>query len=367
MVVTNALFEPFCLKSLTLPNRVVMAPMTRYFSPNGVPAEGVADYYRRRAEGGVGLIITEGVGIDRPAARNNPNVPVLIGQEAIAGWTDIVSQVHAAGGRIAPQLWHVGAAPDPMKNGVPHPAESPSGLFSPEIRVGNAMSLSEIEAVQAAFVRSAVEAKRIGFDCIELHGAHGYLIDQFFWPSTNRRTDRFGSNSMEDRIRFVAETVRAIRSAVGSRWVLIMRISQWKEQDYTARIAATALELEHWLKPLAEAGIDIFHCSQRRFWEPEFAGSPLNFAGWVKKVTGCATITVGSVGLSSDLLAPVEGEVKVSTASLNHLLERLESGEFDLVAVGRALLSDPEWLAKTRDGRTHELVPYDAAHFAKLY
>ena len=105
----DALFSPFTIKGLALPNRIVMAPMTRSFSPNGIPSSDVAAYYRRRAEGGVGLIVTEGTVVERPAARNDANVPVFHG-EALPEWKSVVEEVHAAGGLIAPQIWHVGSA-----------------------------------------------------------------------------------------------------------------------------------------------------------------------------------------------------------------------------------------------------------------
>jgi len=124
--------------------------------------------------------------------------------------------------------------------------------------------------------------------------------------------------------------------------------------------------LAAWLVPLAEAGADVFHCSQRRFWEPEFEGSDLNFAGWAKKVTGKPTITVGSVGLSGEFIASYAGEAS-KPASLDRLLRMLERGDFDLVAVGRALLQDPEWAVKVHQGRTDELADYEAKALATLY
>ena len=110
---TEKLFEPFVLNGLRLPNRIVMAPMTRNFSPGGVPGENVAAYYRRRAEGGVGLIITEGTIIGHPAAGHKPETPQIYGEAAIAGWSRVVQEVRAAGGRIMVQLWHLGANRNP--------------------------------------------------------------------------------------------------------------------------------------------------------------------------------------------------------------------------------------------------------------
>src|SRR3546814_4898810 len=122
----------------------------------------------------------------------------------------------------------------------------------------------------------------------------------------------------------------------------MMRISQWKTGFYDTKLANNPGDLEEWLGPLADGGVDIFDCSQRRFWEPEFEGSDLNFAGWAKKLTGAKTITVGSVGLTGEFVAAYGGESS-RPASLDDLIRRLERGDFDLVAVGRALLQDPQW------------------------
>jgi 2,4-dienoyl-CoA reductase-like NADH-dependent reductase (Old Yellow Enzyme family) len=159
--------------------------------------------------------------------------------------------------------------------------------------------------------------------------------------------------------------VRAVRQGVGPDFAIILRVSQWKLQDYTAQLAATPQEMEQWLVPLAEAGVDIFHCSQRRYWEPEFAGSDLNFAGWAKKLTGKPSITVGSVGLSGDFLNAFMGETSTPN-SLDELLRRFGRGDFDLVGVGRALLADAEWARKIHEGRASELVGFNKAALATL-
>ena len=117
------------------------------------------------------------------------------------------------------------------------------------------------------------------------------------------------------------------------------------------------MEMDAWLNPLVDAGVDILHCSQRRFWEAEFAGSDLNFAGWAKKITGAATITVGSVGLTGEFMAAFRGEAS-QPASLDELLRRMDRGDFDLVAVGRPLIADPEWLLKIKSGKTDELLGF---------
>jgi len=362
MMDTSPLFQPLTIKSLTVPNRIVMAPMTRYFSPDGIPGADVTAYYRRRAEGGAGLILSEGTAIDRPAAVYDPYIPKFSGFCPLVGWETVIRDVHAAGGRMGPQLWHSGAQLDASRGCQwADQLESPSGLNGPDVHIGRAMSDEDIADTIAAFARGATDAQNLEFDLAELHGAHGYLIDQFFWDQTNRRTDRYGGATIAERSRFAVEVVRAVREAVGENFPISLRLSQWKQQDYSARLAATPDEMAAWLGPLADAGVDIFHCSQRRFWEPEFDGSDLNFAGWAKKLTGKATISVGSVGLGTDVMDSLANGKAANPTELTELLARMDRGEFDLVAVGRALLADPAWTAKVRDCRLGELHGFDPA------
>ncbi|HVM98936.1 MAG TPA: NADH:flavin oxidoreductase [Caulobacteraceae bacterium] len=363
----DALFQPFEFKGLKLPNRVVMAPMTRSKSPGGIATDDVAAYYARRAAAQVGLIISEGTGVARPASLNDPDIPRFHGEAELAGWRKVIDAVHAEGGLMAPQLWHVGAVRSRRQDWAPPgPYDSPSGLSSPGHRFGEGMSDADIADAIDAFASAAAAAKRLGFDAVELHGAHGYLIDQFFWEGTNERNDLFGGPTVEQRGNFAAEILRAVRRAVGPDYPVIIRLSQWKQQDFAARIAPTPADMEAWLAPLADAGADAFHCSQRRFWEPEFEGSDLNFAGWAKKLTGKVAITVGSVGLTGEFIASYGGEAS-KPASLDRLLVMLERGDFDLVAVGRALLQDPLWAEKVRGGRTAELMDFDRSAMATLY
>ncbi len=367
---TDILFQPLRIKSLTLPNRIVMAPMTRAFSPDGVPGENVAAYYRRRAESEVGLILSEGTVINRPASRNDPGIPFFHSDAALAGWKRVIDAVHVAGGRMGPQIWHTGSVVSFQTEWVPEsPVESPSGLLAPDQPRGVAMSEKDIADTVAAFGQAAADAKRLGFDTVEIHGAHGYLIDQFFWAGTNQRTDGYGGATIKERSRFAVEVVQSVRAAVGPDFPVILRLSQWKQQDYAARLAQTPAEMEEWLMPLVDAGADILHCSQRRFWEAEFPETDgengLNFAGWAKKLTGAATISVGSVGLSGDFMGSFAGESS-APASLDTLVHRMERGEFDLIAVGRALLSDPQWVTKVRAGDTLNLRDFTAAAMGEL-
>ncbi|MEM9604125.1 MAG: NADH:flavin oxidoreductase [Pseudomonadota bacterium] len=355
----DSLLSPVQLGALSLNNRVVMAPMTRTMSPGNVPGDASVAYYRKRAAGGVGLIITEGTCVGHVAANGYPRVPFFHGDEALAAWGRVREAVHAAGGRIMPQLWHVGSVRRPGTEPDPEvPGFGPSGMARPGKVTGHAMTESDIADVIAAFATAARDAERLGFDGVEVHGAHGYLIDQFFWGGTNHRDDGWGGDAVA-RTRFASEIIRAIRAEVRADFPVLLRWSQWKQQDYGARLADTPDALERFLAPLTDAGVDVFHCSQRRFWEPEFQGSDLNLAGWVKKLSGKPTVTVGSVGLDGDFIVEGSAEFReAQPASIDGLLERLAAAEFDLVAVGRALIANPDWPTRLRQGQAAALKPY---------
>lgn len=351
------LFTPFTLSGVELANRFVMAPMTRSFSPGGVPGPDVVDYYRRRARH-LGLIVTEGTYIDHPSAGSSDRVPRIYGDEATEGWQRVVDAAHDEGGRIFPQLWHLGltrregAAPSPDA-----PVVGPSGIGFDGAPRGVAASLADIDAIIASFARAAATAKEIGFDGVELHGAHGYLLDAFLWSRTNQRTDTYGGN-LASRARLGAEVLTAVRDAVGPDFPVVFRYSQWKGADFDARIANGPAELDILLAPLAAAGASAFHVSTRRYWLPAFEGEERTLAGWTKKLTGLPTIALGSIGVASPFLG---SDTAAPSLSLARLVELFEDGEFDLVALGRAVLSEPEWTSKLRDGRLDQIRSYAKA------
>lgn len=381
----NLLFSPFQMGALTLSNRIVMAPMTRSKSPGHIPGQNVVDYYQRRAEGLVGLIITEGTAVGHKAAHGYPDVPNFYGKRSLEGWSHVVKQVHQAGGKIFPQLWHVGSVRQSHQcanSGVDNPQAqcncetkipgyAPSAVVHPSIKDGDmphVMSIKDIQEVIQAFAQAAADAKAVGFDGVEIHGAHGYLIDQFFWERTNQRTDQYGGKTLAERTRFAVEIIEAIREKVGPDFPIDFRFSQWKLGDYDAKMAHTPEELEAFLTPLVKAGVDIFHCSTRRYWEPEFEGSSLNLAGWTKKLTGKPTITVGSVGLDEDFIHSFEGnETQSSEMHFDYLMQGLEEDDFSLVAVGRALLGDPYWVQKLKEGKFSDITTFSPKTLSILY
>jgi 2,4-dienoyl-CoA reductase-like NADH-dependent reductase (Old Yellow Enzyme family) len=222
-------------------------------------------------------------------------------------------------------------------------------------------SEAALDEIAEAYARSAARAMALGFDGIAIHGAHGYLLDTFFWDETNQRIDRWGGDRRA-RAGFAAEVVRRIRATIGPDKPILFRFSQWKQQDFRARLAHSPQELEEVLGPLADAGVDIFDASVRYFNRAEFDGSPLNLAGWAKKVTGKLSMAVGGIGTRSGYYD--KGAAVASTEFLEPLLERFARGEFDLIAVGRALIGDAGWARKLRAGEATR--PFDREHLLTL-
>ena len=377
------LFTPITVNSLTIPNRLAMAPMTRSFSPGHVPGPEVAAYYRRRAEGGTGLLVSEGVGIDHPSSigdgsGSGPSVPVLFGEAALAGWKHVTDEVHAGGGLIFPQLWHQGAFRFEGTGPCPEaPSISPSGIWGPTdgrstippdymqtySKPVRAMTEEDIADVVSAYGRSAAAAKSVGFDGIAIHGASGYLIDCFFWPKTNLRRDAYGGD-MAHRARFGAEVVRAIRAAIGPDMPIMFRFGQWKQQDFAARIAESPDELGVMLGMLSDAGVDLFDASTIYFSKPGFEGSDLPLAAWAKKLSGKPCMAVGGVGLADGLFSSLHAGGASIEKNYYDAAERLAHGEFDMLGIGRALIADPAWPKKIRAGETP--TPFSLAQLAQL-
>ena len=283
--------------------------------------------------------------------------------------------MHDAGARIFAQLWHVGLIRKPQVDGVgllyeDRPTSddrlSPSGIIGgnglPLERVGRPATLEEIRGAIEAYGAAARTAKALGFDGVEIHGAHGYLIDQFLWDQTNLRDDAYGGD-IGRRTRFATEVIQEVRANVAPDFPVVIRLSTWKQQDYSARLAANPEEWAAIVRPLAGAGVDAFHLSQRKYWQGEL-GTEANLATWTKKLTGKPTITVGSITLDNSVAEMMRGEGSLPENNLAPLLARLERGDFDLVAVGRALIANPDWPHRVRNGTP--FVPYSLSMLQTL-
>jgi 2,4-dienoyl-CoA reductase-like NADH-dependent reductase (Old Yellow Enzyme family) len=350
---TSPLFTPFSLRSVTLRNRFVLPAMQRGWGSEGKPQPRLAEYYRSRAAGGIALVISESCAVDHPAATAN-RFSCHIREATYDAWVRCVEAVHGAGGLFFQQLWHEGAKQGRRDAGIT--PVSPSGLVQAGRRNGDPATPQQLGELRDAFVRSALIAERAGADGVEVHAAHGYLLDQFLWAETNRRDDGLGGDDMADRVKFPAQVVAAVRAALKPSMAISLRFSQWKTIDYNAKVAQTPEELGVMLGALAEAGVDVFHASTRRFWEPAWPelDRTRTLSGWCKTLTSVPVIAVGSVGLSTDhmtsILRESEGE-STGEVGMGELLRRFEGGEFDLVSVGRSVIGDPDWVWKVRDGR----------------
>ncbi len=315
------IFENYKLKNITLRNRIVMAPMTRNQSPGGIPTQEVIAYYSRRAKAEVGLIITEGIEVSHKASSAYPNVPRLDSIEAKDAWKMVVEGIKNNNGAVIAQLWHcggfrkLGMQPNPEV-----PGYTASGLVKPGKKVAHEMTLKDIKETIDAYASDAKICEEIGFDGVEIHGAQNFIVG--------------------------------------------LRFSQWKQHDFKAKLASNPEELKTILTSPVESGLDYLHSSMRRFWESEFEGSKENLAYWTKKITKIPTIGVGSVGLDSDF---IDMTAPATPTSIDKAIDDITNYKYDLIAVGRALLSDHEWVLKMKEGRVNDVIPYTKDALLNLY
>jgi 2,4-dienoyl-CoA reductase-like NADH-dependent reductase (Old Yellow Enzyme family) len=200
------LLQPLQVRGLRLRNRFVMPGMQRYWCVDGAPDHRLRDYYRRRVLGGTSLVISESCAVDHPSATKNSTF-ARISPSTREAWRACVAGVHDAGGAMFLQLWHQGAVNygGDAESNPSFVALSPSGVAHPGEQFGRAATEADLDSLKRAFVQGALDAAEIGADGVELHSAHGFLLDQFLWPGTNLRTDRYGGPEITDRATFVAE------------------------------------------------------------------------------------------------------------------------------------------------------------------
>ena len=363
----DALFAPLTIRNLTLRNRFVMPGMQRGFMNDGAPTPKMVEYLRRCAAGGAGLIISESTSPDHPSAYWQP---VMGRMEAatLDAWRGVVEAVHAGGAGFLLQLWHPGSMRK-VAEGHPlacYPALSPSGLIQGGRTNGRAMTRHDLQELKQAYVQAAVHGRSLGFDGVEVHSAHGYLLDQFLWAETNRREDEYGGASLAQRARYSAEITAAIRAAVGEDFVISYRFSQFKEVDYGACIATSPQDLAGMLALLREAGVDMFNVSSRRFRKQEWPDSErpeYTIAEWVRSLTDAPVMTCGSVGLNVEMLANLFDDEEPSRlcieGDLEFLAARVLRGGLDLVGVGRMHIANHDFVNKVRTGRFDDLVLFN--------
>jgi len=352
----------------------VMPGMQRGFMNDGAPTPKMVNYMRRCAAGGAGLIISESTSPDHPSAYWQPMMGRLE-PGTLRAWKDVVTAVRGEGAVFFQQIWHPGS----MRKVAPghpladYPAWSPSGLIQSGRVNGRAMTRQDLDELKQAYVRAAENAQMLGADGVEIHSAHGYLLDQFLWAETNVRQDEYSGPSLVERARYPIEIVMAIRKAVGASFVISYRFSQFKEVDYGATIASGPEDLRAMLAALRAAGVDMFNVSSRRFLKREWPGSEhpdLTIAEWTRRLTDAAVMTCGSVGLNVEMFANLFEDQEPSELSIERdlraLAERVEQGTLDLVGVGRMHIANNDFVNKVRDRRFHELALFNkSTHLAE--
>ncbi|MFI7133371.1 tRNA-dihydrouridine synthase [Nonomuraea sp. NPDC050153] len=327
--------RPERIGRLTLANRLAVAPMTRVSAaPDGTPTPEMTDYYTAYAQGGFGLLITEGTYTDTVYSQGYLNQPGIVSGEHVAAWREITERVHAAGSRIVMQLMHAGA----LSQGNRHrddtagpSAVPPRGEKMPEYGgsgrwpTPRAMSLADIETAVDGFVRSAARAEEAGFDGVEVHGANGYLVDQFLTDYTNLRDDSYGG-PVAGRVRLAAEVVAAIRAELGAEFCVGIRLSQTKVNDFVHRWPGGAHDAKVVFAALAEAGASYLHiASEGRDWiETARLDGGVTITGLARQVTGLPVIANGGMH------------------DLAQAAQVLSDGHADLVSVGRGALANPD-------------------------
>ncbi|MDH0866539.1 NADH:flavin oxidoreductase [Mitsuaria sp. GD03876] len=349
-----SLFTPVALGALSLPNRLAVAPMTRVSATaDGRPTARMASYYAGFAAGGFGLVITEGTYTDRAHSQGYLFQPGLADDAQRDAWRPVVDAVHAEGGRIVAQLMHAGA----ISQGNPHragtkgpsavqPAGTQMSFYRGEgpYRRPEAMTVAEIVEAIEGFAAAAVRAKAAGFDGVELHGANGYLLDQFLTAHTNLREDGYGG-SLNKRLRLAVETIVAVRDAVGAGFPVGYRVSQGKVNDFGHKWQGGEADAEVVFRTLSAAPIDFLHTTEFEAWQPAFGDGP-SLAALAKRHATVPVIANGS------LHEPARA------------VGMLERGEADLVSLGRGALTHADWPRRARQGDA--LSEFDRALLAPI-
>ena len=337
---TASLFAPLHRGPLVLPNRLVVAPLTRVSAtPDGCATAEMADYYRRYAQGGWGLIVTEATYVDDRASQGYFRQPGIVTPAQIAAWQQVTDAVHDAGGRIVLQLSHAGALGQGNPRGrqtVAPSAVRPVGEIARRYRgmgpyaIPKPLDEDEIAAIIAAFGLAARNAIDAGFDGVEIHGANGYLIHQFLTPDSNQRRDGWGG-SLENRLRFPLAVLAAVRQAVPVDRLLGLRLSQSRANDAGAQWQDGAAEAEGIFSAVGRVPGLYLHISSHTGCAPVF-DSGLSLAGLARRHSGHPVIANG----------------RLETGDLAETL--LASGEADLISLGKAAIADPDWPVKTQRG-----------------
>ncbi len=333
-------FEPGKIGKLEIKNRLVVSAMSTHLgNADGTPTEAVTLYHENKARGGWGLVFTEDLGVTEDAGCD-PHVGSLWNDAQIAPWKAFVDRVHAAGGLMGAQIYHAGRQRT-LKAYDTQPI-APSAVREPAMGyIPREMQPDEIHDMVRAFGECARRAKACGFDCVEIHGAHGYLINQFMSTFSNKRSDAYGG-TLINRMRFPLEIVAAVRAAVGPDMPIVFRMN-------TSDYVEGGIELPEAIvmaKMLEEAGVDALHCSQGMYASKEHIIAPgfvpvMHYADNVAAIKASVRIPIIAVGRYNDV----------------YMAETLlRDGKADFITMARASLADPELPNKAKAGRVEEII-----------
>ncbi len=347
-----ALFSNILINGVELKNRIALAPMTRTSAEeNGVPSQKMLSYYNRYAKGGFSLLISEGTYPDEVYSQGYLNQPGIANLEHIKGWRSITDAVHQEGAKMFCQIMHAGALSqgniysDKTKApSIVAPQGEQLGFYGGEgaYPTPEEMSKDEIEQAKQGFVKAAVNAREAGFDGVEIHGANGYLLDQFLTDYTNTRADEYGG-STENRVRLLVEVCTAVREKVGKDFPVGIRISQAKVNDYTHKWKDGEKDAEIIFSLLGKSGIDFIHVTEFQADAPAFEEKGISLASLAKKWGNLPVLTNGNIN------TPGKAE------------EVITNNKFDLIAVGKAALANKEWPLKAMHGE--EMDDFDPEKF----
>lgn len=320
----NALTQSIAIRGVDLSDRLVMPPMASGKpNPDGTVSDSLVEYYKEKSQGGyLGLVITERAFVCQQGKAHGGQLSIAR-EEDIPGLRRLADVLHNNGVKAVAQISHAGGAANPQDTGM-EPV-SASAVQSPRAKAGaplpRAMTVGEIQAVVEAFAQAACRAQKAGFDGVELHAAHGYLLNQFYSPLTNHRTDAYTGATLAGRLRFLLEAVEAVRAAVGQELLLAVRLGAGDDMPGEDSVRACQL--------LEQAGVDLLDISGG-FCGPYRGGSKEQgyFSDWSQAVKEAVSVPV-----------LVTGGITQPEAARR----LLEAGKADLVGVGRALLKDSLW------------------------
>jgi len=341
---SSLLCEPFNIGDLKLKNRIVMPPMaTRYANDDGSVSQRTINYYEARAKGGAGLIIVEATYVHEKGPLL-PNEMGLSDGKFISGMKELTDAVHRHGAKIAVQLVHGGRMTAKSLTGVTPVAPSP--IAAPGCDMPREITLPEIKEVVEAFAQAAVRAKEAGFDGVEIHAAHGYLLDQFLSPASNHRTDSYGG-SLENRARLLIDVIKACREATGLAFPVWCRING---KEYGVADGETTEDMKKVAVMAETAGAALIHVTASG------PGNPVNF-----------TTPIFQPAVIADLAAEIKRGVRIPVIAVGRMTAKageklLEEGKADLIAFGRALFADPELSDKICHGKLNEIRPCILCH-----